>query len=102
MAVNVRQAKGKSKAELDAEELERINRLDAIGLHPTDKIRFPRIPSKPTSTAIEAKPHDVNPDGSVLCFVAGAARSIRPERIEVVRLGPRGGEHWAPLTQEGP
>ncbi|MCB1031313.1 MAG: hypothetical protein KDA95_08230 [Acidimicrobiales bacterium] len=41
-------------------------------------------------------------DGSVgLRDDRGRARAIPPERIEVRILGPRGGEQWIPLTDNG-
>lgn len=82
--------------EVLAEAAERAQRIGRLGLRPTDEVRFRKTGRR--SSWLLAIPHDINSDGSVACFSGGQFRSIRPERLEVKRRGPRGGTHWVPLT----
>ncbi len=71
--------------------------LLSIGLRPGEPIRFRR---NDAGRWIVGKVARVEPDGSVtLHDPDGAARSLRPERVEVRRPGPRGRLTWQLVSE---
>jgi hypothetical protein len=71
-----------------------VNLLD-LGLTTEDEIRFLKGPG--STSKVEGRPMSVNHDGSIACVSGGRLRSIRPEVIEVKKMGPRGGTKWVRL-----
>ena len=66
--------------------------LERLGLRRGEVIRFRR---HDRGRWITGKVAGVSPDGSItLHDPDGAARSLRPERVEVRRPGARGHLHW--------
>ncbi len=70
--------------------------LNAVGLRLGEAIRFRRNES---SRWIEGKVARMEPDGSItLHDPDGAARSLRPERVQVRRPGSRGRLVWKAVS----
>lgn len=71
--------------------------LTAIGLRLGEPIRFRR---NDTGRWLVGKVARVEPDGSItLHDPDGAARSIKPERVEVRRPGARGRLAWQTVSE---
>lgn len=94
--VKVKGAKGLSPAKIQERDEDRAKQLAALGLRPTDEIRFPKIGRD--QTYVIGRPVDVNADGSVNCATKVGIRSVLPERIQVKMRGPRGGIKWEDLV----
>ncbi len=66
--------------------------LERLGLRPAEAIRFKR---NDRGRHIVGKVEGVEMDGSVtLRDPDGSARSLRPERVEIRRPGPKGRLRW--------
>jgi hypothetical protein len=66
--------------------------LEKIGLKAGEAVRFRR---GETGRWVQGRVARVNPDGSItLHDIDGAARSLRPDRLEVRRPGSRGRLSW--------
>lgn len=96
--VTVRNARGLTPEQAQAERDAAAKRMIVLGLRPDDTIRFPRTAG--VSTTVEGHPIDIAPDGSVTCLAGGKFRAILPEKIEVRMRGPRGGIQWVPLVPQ--
>lgn len=71
--------------------------LSAIGLHPGEDVRFRRAGAKRPEIGRVVR---VEADGSITFFDAdGAARSQRPEQLEVRRPGARGRLRWRCVSE---
>jgi hypothetical protein len=71
--------------------------LTAIGLRPGEHVRFRRAAGKRHEVGRVAR---VEADGSITFFDAdGAARSHRPESLEVRRPGARGRLRWHNVSE---
>ena len=69
--------------------------LRRIGLHPGEEVRFRRADRGRWQ---EGRISHVERDGSITVHDShGAARSLRPERLEVKRPGRRGRLVWRPV-----
>ena len=72
--------------------------LNAIGLHRGEPIRFKK--SDDAARWSSGRIHAIERDGSVTVHDSnGAARSLRPERIEIQRRNTRGRIAWQPLQE---
>ena len=72
--------------------------LRAVGLHRGEPIRFKK--SDDAARWSNGRIHAIERDGSVTVHDAnGAARSLRPERIEIQRRNARGRIAWHPLAE---
>ncbi len=72
--------------------------LRAIGLHRGEPIRFKK--SEDAARWSTGRIHAVERDGSITVHDAnGAARSLRPERIEIQRRNSRGKINWQNLNE---
>lgn len=70
--------------------------LEELGLEAGDRVRFRRREGGRWHEGVAA---DRRRDGSVGLFETdGRARAIRPEQLEVLRAGPRGGKRWVPVA----
>jgi hypothetical protein len=66
--------------------------LEQLGLRGGERIRFRR---NGTGRWVEGRVSGVAPDGSICLFDPdGAARNLRPDRVEVRRPGVRGRLQW--------
>ncbi len=71
--------------------------LRRIGLRPGETVRFRRADRGRWQ---EGRISWVERDGSITVHDShGAARSLRPERLEVKRPGKRGRDRWCPVTE---
>ncbi len=71
--------------------------LTAIGLRPGELVRFRRAAGKRREVGRVAR---VEPDGSITFFdTDGAARSQRPEALEVRRPSARGRLAWHTVSE---
>ncbi|MEN9804010.1 MAG: hypothetical protein RIS41_857 [Actinomycetota bacterium] len=71
--------------------------LRRLGLRPGEEVRFRRADRGRWQ---EGRISWVERDGSITVHDAhGAARSLRPERLEVRRPGRRGRPVWRPITE---
>jgi hypothetical protein len=73
--------------------------LRRLGLHRGEPIRFRRHHAGGHGRWIVGKVAGIAADGSItLHDPDGAARSLRPEQLEVRRPGARGRPHWVSVT----
>lgn len=71
--------------------------LAALGLRVGDRVRFRSVGG---GTWREGRVAGRAADGSITVIDAkGAARALRPDRLEVAGRGPRGGRVWEPVTE---
>lgn len=96
MAVQVNSKAAIERASKARRETEVADLYETYGLHQSDTVRFPNKPG--SSTKVEGKPLYISPDGSLTCSAKGRLRAVRPERVEVKGVGPRGGIVWKPLV----
>ncbi len=91
-------ARSTNKRKVTTENLAQATLLTELGLHRGEVARFKRISEN--SNWISGRIHAVEKDGSVtLHDEDGAARSLRPERIEIQRPNRRGKLQWQNLAE---